>query len=252
MKKIKNGLHNNTSLKQSEAREHLKDIFKNRPMSDEQLLTNSGLFCRASALAKVFFLREGYEKVVNIPGDIFIYGVWLGQDMVLMESLRAILEPYNSSRKVVGFDTFSGYANIKTKDKTSDVISGDGYKSPNDYEAYLSDLLAYHRSENTMGHAINHELIKGDASKTSKKYIKDNPACIVALAYFDLALYNPTLAALQSISSRLIKGSVVIFDELNDSRYPGETLAFWNWIKDFDYEITRSKFLPDRTFVTIK
>jgi hypothetical protein len=75
---------------------------------------------------------------------------------------------------------------------------------------------------------------------------------MVAMAYFDLALYEPTISALNSISDRLMPGSVIVLDELNDPRYPGETVAFREWARDKSYEITRSNILPDRTFVTIK
>ena len=216
MTKIKNGLHNNTTLKQVDLRKDLMKLFDGRPFKDDLLMTNFGLFFRASALSKVFFLHEAYSKVINIPGDFFVYGVWLGQDLVVLESLRAILEPYNSSRKMVGFDTFSGYENITSLDKESDVITNDGYKVPVNYEEYLSNLLNYHKAENCMGHNVEHQLIKGDVTKSSKNYIKDNPSCIIAMAYFDMALYKPTIAALKSIENRLIKGSVIVFDELND------------------------------------
>jgi hypothetical protein len=47
-------------------------------------------------------------------------------------------------------------------------------------------------------------------------------------------------------------GSVIVFDELNDPRYPGETIAFREWAEGRSYHIERSKILPDRTFVTMK
>ena len=252
MNSVDNGLHNNTSLVQESARENLRRLFSERPFTDELLLTNFGIFARASALAKIFFLHESYNYVLNLPGDIYIYGVWLGQDVVVFESLRAMLEPYNASRKIIAFDTFEGYESISSADKTSNVVNDNGYKVPGGYENYLAEVLAYHRSENSMGHVVSHQLVKGDVTKTSAAYINDHPESMVALAYFDMALYKPTLAALESISGRLMPGSVLVFDELNDPRYPGETVAFREWVKGFNYEILRSKILPDRTFVIIK
>ena len=69
---------------------------------------------------------------------------------------------------------------------------------------------------------------------------------------FDMALYEPTFAALRAIESRIIPGSVIVFDELNDPRYPGESKAYRDWIGDRSHEIRRSEFLPDRTFVILK
>jgi hypothetical protein len=245
-------LHNNTSINQLDARENLYRLFETRPFSDKLLLTNFGLFARASALAKIFFLHEAYQLVKNLPGDIYVFGVWLGQDLVLLESMRAMLEPYNASRTLVGFDTFSGYEGISEQDSISDVIKPEGYGVPNNYVNYLDELLAYHRSENTMGHVIRHRLIAGDVCKTTPEYVQQHSESIVALAYFDLALYEPTLAALHAIEERLIPGSVIAFDELNDPRYPGETQAFREWIGQRACKIVRSGVLPDRTFVILK
>jgi hypothetical protein len=252
MTKTPYSLHNNTTTAHKQARDKLRHLFSSRPFPDELLLTNFGLFARASALSKVFFLHEAYQRIRNMPGDIYVFGVWLGQDVVLFESLRAILEPYNASRKIIGFDTFEGYASISGLDEVSEVIKPEGYTASRSYELYLEELLAYHRSENTMGHAVTHRLIQGDIVKTAPEYVESNPASMVALAYFDLALYQPTLAALNCISERLMPGSLIVLDELNDPRYPGETVAFREWVQNRAYDICRSEVLPDRTFITIK
>jgi hypothetical protein len=245
-------LHNNTSSAQEQAREKLRHLFDTRPFPDEYLLTNFGLFARASALAKVFFLHEAYQRIRNIPGDIYVFGVWLGQDVVLFESMRAMLEPYNASRKIIGFDTFEGYTSISDADKVSEVIKPEGYTVHPSYEQYLEELLAYHRSENAMGHAVTHRLVQGDITKTAAEYVGNHPESMVALAYFDLALYEPTIAALNSITDRLMPGSLIVLDELNDPRYPGETVAFREWAQNRAYGIQRSEVLPDRTFITVK
>jgi len=48
---------------------------------------------------------------------------------------------------------------------------------------------------------------------------------MIALAYFDLDIYQPTLDCLNSIKDRVTKGTVLGFDELNDHSTPGETMA---------------------------
>jgi hypothetical protein len=251
-KKIDYELHNNSSSYQKAARVDLLNLFKKRPFSDEMLLTNLGLFARASSLAKLFLLHEVYLRIRNIPGDIYIFGVWLGQDMVVLESMRAMLEPYNASRKIIGFDTFNGYSKFSEKDQMSETIKEYGYSTEKNYIDFIERLLHYHRKENSMGHAVTHKIVQGDICQTTKKYVLDNQASMVALAYFDLALYEPTKAALEAITDRLVPGSVLVMDELNDPRYPGETIAFREWALGKAYEIRRSEVLPDRTFITIK
>lgn len=244
-------LHNNTSNEQKVARQELYRLFQGRPFDDATLLTNFGLFARSSALAKIFFLYEAYSEVLNLPGDIFVLGTWLGQDLVVFESMRAMLEPYNASRALVGFDTFDGYEGITDYDSRSETVKKDGYAVPENYKDYLSALLAYHRSENAMGHALKHNLVEGDACETVAGYLGQHTESMIALAFFDMALYEPTKAALLAMEDRFLLGSVLVFDELNDARYPGETIAVREWLKGRSYTVKRSRFLPDRSFVTL-
>ncbi len=52
----------------------------------------------------------------------------------------------------------------------------------------------------------------------------DNPQTIIALAYFDLALYEPTRKCLEAIRPHLVRGSILAMDELNSRDFPGETV----------------------------
>lgn len=233
------------------ARENLFRLFKSRPLPDKELLVNLGLFMRSGTLAKVLFINEVYEKITHIPGIVCEFGVWWGQTLALFENLRAVYEPYNHTRKVVGFDTFTGYPEIGENDRRSDIISENVYAVSEGYEKYLDELLSYHESENVMSHIKKHSLIKGDVNITAPQYFQDNPETIVALAFFDMALYKPTKVALEAIKPRLIKGSIVVFDELNHPDYPGETLAALEVLGVRNHKIHCSKYLPDRSYFII-
>jgi hypothetical protein len=220
-------------------------------MPDNELLVNLGLFMRSGALAKILFLNEIYEKIVNIPGSIFEFGVWWGQSLAVFENLRAVHEPYNHTRRIFGFDTFTGYPAISCGDRRSEIISEGVYGVTENYEGYLSELLDYHEKENVMAHIKKHVLIKGDASVTCPEFMKNHPETLVALAYFDMALYEPTKVCLEAIKPRLVKGSLVVFDELNHKDYPGETQAAIEVFGLDKYAIYRSKVLPDRVYFVI-
>lgn len=243
---------NRSSESSIKAREILFRLFKERPMNDEELLVNLGMFMRSGSLAKILFLNEIYQKIVDLPGIICEFGVWMGQSTIIFENLRAVYEPYNYQRRIVGFDTFSGYTGIGDKDVPSEIISDGVYSVSQGYEGYLGELLDYHEKENAMAHIKKHSLVKGDASVTCKKFIELNPEVIVSMAYFDLALYEPTKNCLEAISPRLIKGSVLVFDELCHPKYPGETRALFEVLHSRDHTIRRSKFLPDRSYVVIE
>ena len=89
----------------------------------------------------------------------------------------------------------------------------------------LPRILEIHESLNPLSHIRKFELCKGDAVDEVPRYLVRHPETIIALAYFDFDIYEPTKKVLEIIKPRLVKGSVLAFDELNDNDLPGETLA---------------------------
>jgi hypothetical protein len=237
------------SEKQQSARETLLELFQNNPLPPEELITNLLLFTRSSVMAKVFYLNELYQKIINTPGVIMEFGVWWGQNLALFESLRAIYEPYNFTRRVIGFDTFTGYTALSEKDGGSEYVAEGAYSVSEGYENFLTNLLDYHQQENSMPHIKKYELVKGDATVTIADYLKRHPETIISLAYFDLQLYEPTKKCLEAIRPHLTRGSVIAMDEINCVEFPGETLALKEvWELD-KLKIIRSQFLPDRSYI---
>ena len=111
--------------------------------------------------------------------------------------------------------------------------------------------MAYHRSENAMGHAVKHNFVEGNACQTVRAYMDEHTEAIVALCCFDMALTEPTKATLEAVEDRLLSGSVLVFDKLKDARYPGETRAVREWLKGKSHSTKRSRFLPDRSLITL-
>lgn len=84
-----------------------------------------------------------------------------------------------------------------------------------------------------------------------EKYFKDHPETIVAFAYFDFDLYEPTRKCLDIIKNHITKGTVIGFDELNDGRFPGETLALKESLGLDKYEIKRFPLTPNISYIVI-
>ncbi|MBN1431635.1 MAG: hypothetical protein JW931_02575 [Methanomicrobiaceae archaeon] len=233
-------------------REVLYSLFRERPMPDDQLLICPGLYMRSSALAKILFLDELYRLIVNQPGVIVEFGTWWGQNLVVFENLRAIYEPFNQSRRIIGFDTFKGYPSVSEKDKPSETIKIGGYTVTENYRTYLEALIDYHEKNNVLADVKKHRVIEGDATETVPRFFKDNPETVIALAYFDMALYEPSKVCLEAIKPHLMKGSVIMLDEFNSFDYPGETVAFKEVFRDVKYSLRQSSFIRDRTFIIIE
>jgi hypothetical protein len=240
------------SGKEVEARKELLDLFKRSPIPDDEMLVNLGLYLRSTQLAKILYLDELYQRIVNLPGIVVEFGVWWGANLALFESFRSVYEPYNWTRKVVGFDTLKGYPSIAPKDGSSAYAKIGGYTVTEGYEEYLGRVLGAHEADNVMSHLKKHELVKGDVLETIDRYFIDKPETVIALAYFDLALYEPTKKCLEAIRPHLMRGSVIAMDELNSRDFPGETIALKEVIGLDKCQIVRSRFLPDRSYLIIE
>jgi hypothetical protein len=232
-------------------REVLYKLFRERPMPDDQLLVSLGMYMRSSALTKILFINELYQLITDIPGVIMEFGTWWGQNLILFENLRAIYETFNPSRRIIGFDTFSGYPKLSEKDRASETFKVGGYKVSKDYRHYLEELMAYHEQENVLSNIKKHMIIEGDVTETVPRFFADHPETIVALAYFDLALYEPTCSCFEAIKPHLIKGSVIMVDEFNSMNSPGETVAFKKVFSLGKFIFKRSRYMADRTFAIL-
>ncbi len=247
-----NLLESNSSKGQLEAREQLKKLYKDNNIPTDDLLCNLGLFTRGSALVKILVLNELYELIKNQPGAILEFGVWYGQNMVLFENLRAIYEPFNKTRKIIGFDSFDGYKGFSGKDKQNGFLTENDYLTPESYLKTLEKLLEVHEECNVLGHMKgNHELIQGDVRSTVPEFFRSHPETVVALAYFDLGLYEPTKAALEAIKPHLLPGSVLLLDEFTWSESPGEALAFKEVFREQNFSVRTSRYTPMRTIIQI-
>jgi hypothetical protein len=94
-----------------------------------------------------------------------------------------------------------------------------------EYDSELNQILETKESLDPLSHITKFSLVKGDVTTTISDYLETNPHTIIALAYFDFDLFSPTKLVLEKILPRITKGSVLVFDELNDPDSPGETLA---------------------------
>jgi hypothetical protein len=225
-----------------ENRNKLNHLFKNCPIPENERLTNSGLFVKRQDLTKQLFFNDLYSKIVDVHGVIMEFGVRWGQNLVTLNNLRGIHEPFNYSRKIIGFDTFSGFENVSEKDGNHEIIKKGAFSVTDEYEKYLEEVLDYHEKECPVSHVKKNTLIKGDAVVMLEKYLKEHPETIIAFAYFDFDVYEPTKKCLELIKPYLTKGSIIGFDELNDPQFPGETVALKESLGLNNIAIKRSKY----------
>jgi hypothetical protein len=216
-----------TAQSEEEAFAALAAGLKQTAIPDGELLGNLGLFMPSKHLARLLFFRDIYAQVVNTHGIVVEFGVRWGATLALLSNLRSIYEPFNRHRRIVGFDTFDGFKGVTAADGPG---AGKRFKDGDfsvsaSYDEELARLLSLQEKTNPMSHVKRFELVKGDAVQTVPAWFDAHPEAVVSLAIFDFDIYAPTKAALVAVKPRLFKGSVLVFDELSDDVFPGETVA---------------------------
>lgn len=213
------------SADENESSLELESLLKNCPIPSDQLISNFGLFLHPRDISRILFFNHIYSLVVEVPGIIMDFGTRWGTNMALFSSLRNIYDPINKQRLIVGFDTFKGFPSISPEDGNSSVMEVGRVAVPLGYDKYLKNILDLHNKIEPLGHLKKYEICIGNASEEIHKYLSRQPETIISLAFFDMNLYKPTKDCLEAIKPRLVKGSILAFDELNDPTCPGETQA---------------------------
>ena len=230
-----------SSASEKDLQREFCSCLKSTPIPDDELLANLGMFLTSKTLSRVLFFYEMYQKILHTHGAIIEFGVRWGQTLSILSALRGIFEPYNRHRKVVGFDTFEGFKGVSIEDGEKSGCKDGSFSVPEGYEQTLAKILGLQDAMNPIPHLKKYEIIKGDAVDTIPQYFDDHPEMLVSMAIFDFDIYQPTYEAMWGIKDRLYKGSVLVFDELSDDIFPGETIAL---LKVFDLGGLRIQRFP--------
>lgn len=231
-------------------RQSLLNLMQASPLPPEELLSNIGLFIDRRMLSRFLFMQELYKAQLNLHGSIIEFGVRYGQNIALLTSLRGIFEPFNHNRKIIGFDTFSGFPSVNSID--SEKWKAGDYNVPENYESYLNEILQVHENLAPLESIKKFELVKGDATKTIHSYLASHPETILSMVYFDFDIYEPTLECLKAIKPYLNRGAVIGFDEINDREWPGETSALREVLGTSSFEIIHSPFRANSAYLVYK
>ena len=160
--------------------------------------------------------------------EVSLSAGYLGGGLFSWMHFSAILEPYNHTRRIIGFDTFTGFPEIHEKDLTrgrSEHTKIGAFQTTANIREELEALARIHDANRPIGHIPKIELVAGDACSTIPAYVESNPHLLISLLYLDFDIYAPTKTALESLLPRVVKGGVVAFDELNCAEFAGETTA---------------------------
>lgn len=202
----------------------LEAIFERSTDPVEVRLENFPKYVRRQQLKRFLAMYELFKRSLPVKGSVIECGVFRGFGLMSWAKLSTILEPENLTRRIYGFDTFSGFPNVAEKDVGGAGVARPGGLSAGSYDELLALVEEYDR-DRFLGHIPKVELVKGDISVTIPDFLASHPHLLVSLLFIDCDLFEPTKAALEAFVPRMPKGAILAFDELDNPIWPGETLA---------------------------
>lgn len=214
--------------------------------------THLPVFMTAPSLARVLWLNEVYRLAINVPGRVLEFGSQWGASLNILMLLKMIHEPWNASRPILSFSTFSkGFVSVSAEDGT-DAKQGD-YAVADGWQAQFAKILETHAARSPIGATQNFGIFEGDVRETFPRWLKENPEALVSHAHFDMDVYEPTRDVLRAILPRMPKGAVLIFDEINCPSFPGETRAVLEVLeRGKGLALRKSQFQPYSAYCIIE
>jgi len=241
----------NQTDKDLEFRLRMESYFGRSLGTNVDKLWNFTKYVPRQELARFLAKHALFEKVLHVHGHIIECGVYLGAGLMTWAQLSAIFEPVNHIRRLVGFDTFTGFPGLSDKDKSDDVVQArPGGLATHAYDDLMECLQLYDLNR-PVGHIPRVELEVGNAMETIPTYLQKNPHVVVAMLYLDFDLYEPTKLAIESFLPRMPKGAILAFDELDQAVWPGETLALLDTIGIRNLRIERFPYNPQLSYAVL-
>lgn len=208
------------------AEARLGELLQNSPIPGTELAENTALFQPPRTVKRMLFFDEIYRQILSVHGIVIQFGVRWGRDLATLHSLRTIYEPFNATRCIVGFDTFEGFPSVHPRDGGAGMIKPGVLSVSSEYPRYLEEIFEQRRIVDPLPQVPRFEILEGDAPARFKEYLEAHPETIVALAHFDMDLYEPTKRCLELLRPFITRGTIIAFDELLSTVAPGETVAY--------------------------
>ena len=236
---------------EKEAGRNIEEIFRRCPDSIETKLENFPKYVRRQHLKRFLAMYETFKLALPVKGSVVECGVFRGFGLMTWAKLSTILEPENLTRRIYGFDTFAGFPELDSKDYSDFTDAGAGDLRADSYQE-LSELIEEYDRDRFLGHIPKVKLIKGDITRTIPEFLQSHPHLMISLLFIDCDLFEPTKAALEQFLPRMPKGAVLAFDELDNPRWPGETLALLESLGIRNLELRRHEWDPYIAFALLQ
>lgn len=176
-------------------------------------------------IRKMLVRYDLFRQSLCVPGDIVECGVFKGVGAMYWAKLLAIYAP-GSRKRVIGFDTFSEFANSMLDYERE---AAEGFTSEASFVGIDPSEIVSKASAAGLDGRL--ELIVGDVAETALTYAQDNKGFRVSLLHLDLDTYSGTKAILEALYDRVTPGGIIVCDEYGSPGW-GESDAIDEFLKD--------------------
>ena len=164
--------------------------------------------------ANVKILFDLLERTSTIPGDVAECGVWRGRSLVAM---GLYLQQQGSRKTILGFDSFQGFDASVKRDLllggTDVEVKRVGGFDNTSYSLVQRKLDAFRLR--------NVRLEPGFFQESLGRCNAEN----FSFVHLDCDIYESYAVCLEFFYPRLSPGAIILFDEYNDTSWPGANRA---------------------------
>ncbi len=143
---------------------------------------------------------------------------------MLLTKLLKIFDPHGP--KVVHcFDTFEGLGMFSSED-------GIAASMPGQYAGSLEELQEFIALYELWDDIDIHQ---GAIEDSLPELMAERPELMFSMVYCDTDLYESTSVILEQLASRVTPGGIMVFDEWNHEKFPGEGIAVNQFLAGLDH-----------------
>jgi hypothetical protein len=235
---------------------NIKDYYLNSSGTYTEKAHAFARFTPRQAVSYFLARSEIFKEIVPLHGSILDFGIYRGSSFFSWLQLSSIYEPYNHTRKIIGFDSFEGFSALDNSDLGAEghdlTVKREGGMSFDDGQAEMLRGIALYDLNRPLGHVQKADIIQGKLPETFAFYLDQHQESIIALANFGLGLYDPTVELLKLLRPRLQVGSLLVFEDLNQPTWPGETKALFEVFDPGEISLNRLPFCPHISWMKVR
>jgi hypothetical protein len=182
-------------------------------------------FVDPTSIGHFLVLYELVKLASGVHGSIIECGVYDGAGLFGLAHACSLIEPRNHSRRIIGFDTFTGHTSVTDRDTTSSHEDAREGAYCGSTRAEIERGIELFDHARPLAQITKIHLVEGNFMKTGPAFVRDNPHMIVSMMHLDFDLYEPTAMALEVFLPLMPVGAVLAFDQAHSVEWPGETQA---------------------------